>query len=496
MLIAAVVVESSLWLKPVWHFRNAIARILMIANIVLFIAAGITHPAIWNAVLLYLGLYRSVNMLRIIRNRLPSDYLYHATWRTSQVLILLQLIVVFLAYFTHYVNIPNHALLYVSGCLILLLNLLLLLHLHRQLRVTMPKMLTQDGESDHMPSVSVLIPARNETVELQECLEALLRSSYRKLEIIVLDDCSQNNRTSEIIKSFAHDGVRFIPGNIPPKHWLAKNHAYNRLVEESNGEILLFCGVDTRFAPETVSQLVSELQSRKKNMLSVLPINILPQQSSILSSAVQATRYAWEFMLPRQYIGRPAVLSTCWLITRKQLKNSGGFNAYKQSIVPERYFAKAAAATNDSYSFLQSPKTGSVTTNKTFVDQKDTAVRTRYPLLRKRPENVVMFCIANTLLSIFPFALLITALLTGDRTLLAVSSASCASLMIMGLMMTKLLYRRLLWRGILLFPMQTIIDIILLNISLHRYEFSEVLWKGRNICVPVMEVIPRLPKLD
>jgi hypothetical protein len=28
-----------------------------------------------------------------------------------------------------------------------------------------------------------------------------------------------------------------------------------------------------------------------------------------------------------------------------------------------------------------------------------------------------------------------------------------------------------------------------------QYEFHEVLWKGRNVCLPVMRIIPNLPKL-
>jgi len=71
---------------------------------------------------------------------------------------------------------------------------------------------------------------------------------YPKLEIIVLDDCSQNKHTPEIIRSFAHDGVRFIQGEHPKPTWLAKNQAYDRLAQESSGEFILFCGVDVRFS--------------------------------------------------------------------------------------------------------------------------------------------------------------------------------------------------------------------------------------------------------
>jgi hypothetical protein len=42
-------------------------------------------------------------------------------------------------------------------------------------------------------------------------------------------------------------------------------------------------------------------------------------------------------------------------------------------------------------------------------------------------------------------------------------------------------------------PLAVLTDVILLHYSMYKYEFSTVDWRGRNICIPVMHVIPRLP---
>lgn len=60
----------------------------------------------------------------------------------------------------------------------------------------------------------------------------------------------------------------------------------------------------------------------------------------------------------------------------------------------------------------------------------------------------------------------------------------------------NLTYRTFLLRGFVLLPFAALYDIALLNYSMWQYEFHEVLWKGRNICMPVMRVYPALPKLD
>ena len=72
------------------------------------------------------------------------------------------------------------------------------------------------ANEDELPTVSVCIPARNEMHALEQCLEYILASDYGKLEVLVLDD-SSSDQTPHIIRSFAHAGVRFIPGSPLPK---------------------------------------------------------------------------------------------------------------------------------------------------------------------------------------------------------------------------------------------------------------------------------------
>jgi hypothetical protein len=51
------------------------------------------------------------------------------------------------------------------------------------------------------------------------------------------------------------------------------------------------------------------------------------------------------------------------------------------------------------------------------------------------------------------------------------------------------------WTFALLFPFAVLSDVIMLHYSMRQYEFSEVIWKDRNICIPVMRAFPNLPKV-
>jgi hypothetical protein len=57
----------------------------------------------------------------------------------------------------------------------------------------------------------------------------------------------------------------------------------------------------------------------------------------------------------------------------------------------------------------------------------------------------------------------------------------------------KITYQKSLPLSFLLAPFIAVLDIYMLLNSMWQYEFSEVIWKGRNVCVPVMRIEPRLP---
>ena len=64
------------------------------------------------------------------------------------------------------------------------------------------------------PTVSVIVPARNEESCLGACLESLVRQSGVTFEIIVVDDASTDH-TREIAQSFPT--VRLIDAGPPPR---------------------------------------------------------------------------------------------------------------------------------------------------------------------------------------------------------------------------------------------------------------------------------------
>ena len=101
-----------------------------------------------------------------------------------------------------------------------------------------------DGLPDSIPTVSVLIPARNEEQNIRTCLGALMQQDFPKLEIIVIDDQSTDT-TAEVVREFQgkSTAITLISGKELPPGWMGKNYALYQGVQEAGGEYLLFLDI-------------------------------------------------------------------------------------------------------------------------------------------------------------------------------------------------------------------------------------------------------------
>src|SRR5512135_3626929 len=91
------------------------------------------------------------------------------------------------------------------------------------------------------PTVSIIVPARNEEACLGACLESLLAQTGVEFEIIVVDD-SSTDRTRGIAESFA--SVRVISAGPLAPGCSGKCNAAQAGADVARGERLLFTDAD------------------------------------------------------------------------------------------------------------------------------------------------------------------------------------------------------------------------------------------------------------
>lgn len=490
VLIASILLEIAMFHKFVWTYRLNFIVLLTIIIPAATVFAVLWSPSWLSSLLILLSIARLANLIRVAKARMHDSYLRQSTRRTSLVITLSQLLIIgFIASTTTLILDITLASIWLAGAQLLVAVSIFVITV-RNLYKTRYRQGDTFYSDKELPTVSLLIPARNETSDLEECLRSALASNYPKLEIIVLDDCSHLN-TSDVIKSFAHEGIRFIKGSEPSDNWLAKNQAYQALSSQASGELLLFCGVDVRFGQNAIKALVTEMLSRDKTMISVMPHRL---SGSVAGAFIQPMRYWWELSLPRVLFNRPAVLSTCWIISRKKLTKMGSFKSVSHSIIPEGVFARELIKTNK-YSFIRGNDTLDIQTRKSYREQRATTIRTRYPQLRRRPENVILLLIAELGLLLGPFIGLVFGLLLGNDLLTTLSSSAVFILCLNHIIIVHNTSPAQTLISVLNLPIEILTEMYLTLISMLRYEFGTVEWKDRNVCIPVMHVVPHLPKM-
>lgn len=332
-----------------------------------------------------------------------------------------------------------------------------------------------------MPAVTLALPARNETHAISETLSRAVESQYEKLEILVIDDCSQD-RTPQLIRDFAHDGIRFIQGAALREHWLGKNASYKTLTEEASGEFILFSGVDVQLSADSIDRLVSFALDHNLDMVSVMPQR---RSFDFMANFLQTTRYFFQFILPWELMPINPVLSSLWLVKRDKLLELGGFDAVPNLVVPERYFANAIGR-EGKYHFIVSDSNLGVTSRKRTSSQIETATRTLYPLFRNNPLLILIASMGLLAVLVLPFLVLAANILGVETANYHYAWLSAGVLILTNLIIYTRFNASTWFIGLFNFPFIILLEAFLLQWSMIKYEYSKVVWKDRNICMPVL----------
>lgn len=197
------------------------------------------------------------------------------------------------------------------------------------------------------PVVSVLIPARNEENTIGLCLEGLTKQDYPDLEILVLNDQSEDD-TEQVVRTWiALDSrIRLLSGSDVPPGWTGKNWACQQLSEEASGEILIFTDADNRHAPFAVTNTVAYLQKYELGMLSAFPqqwTHTLAEKLivPIMDIFVYGALPLWlTYYAPFPSM---AAANGQWLaLTRDAYKKLGGHHTVKSELVEDTVLSRIA----------------------------------------------------------------------------------------------------------------------------------------------------------
>ena len=122
------------------------------------------------------------------------------------------------------------------------------------------------------PLVSIVVPARNESGTIATVVRSVLASTYRPLEVVVVNDRSTDD-TGALVRRLAEQDsrVRLVEGEPLPAGWYGKPWACWQGYRAARGDLLLFTDADTRHEPELLARAVGALERERADLLTVAP---------------------------------------------------------------------------------------------------------------------------------------------------------------------------------------------------------------------------------
>ena len=133
---------------------------------------------------------------------------------------------------------------------------------------------TYAGPAPGAPRVSVIIPARNEERNIGACLDALAVADHDQVEIVVVDDRSEDRTRAEVEERQAREvdapRIRLVAGDGPPAGWMGKIAAVWRGQQHAKGEYLLFLDADVRVSPSGIRQCLHYIVDKGVDGVSVI----------------------------------------------------------------------------------------------------------------------------------------------------------------------------------------------------------------------------------
>lgn len=197
------------------------------------------------------------------------------------------------------------------------------------------------------PLISVIVPARNEALNIEVCLGSLTRSTWPAFEVIVVDDRSSDG-TGRMARSVAAGGARrvvVIDGQELPAEWLGKPWACWQGAREARGDLLLFTDADTTHGPELLARSVAGLEEEGADLLSLMGRQLM---ETFWEKLVQpqvffamACRYPRFEGVARRSGWRDAIANGQFMLFRREAYEAlGGHEAVRDEIVEDLALAQ------------------------------------------------------------------------------------------------------------------------------------------------------------
>lgn len=193
--------------------------------------------------------------------------------------------------------------------------------------------------------ISVIIPARNEEINLPNILSDLNTQTIKIHEIICVDDGS-TDRTPAIIKEF---GANRITISSLPSGWKGKTWACQNGAKAATGDTMLFLDADVRLSGTAVESLASIYQNNK-SPVSIQPYHEMKKQYEYFSLLFNLIEICATGMCLPGTKNTYGFYGPVFMVSKELFDEHGGYDVVKNHVIEDfslgNYYSKIGIKIN------------------------------------------------------------------------------------------------------------------------------------------------------
>lgn len=277
-----------------------------------------------------------------------------------------------------------------------------------------------DIHSDYLknlPAISIIIPARNEELNIERCLLSLVDQNYPNYEVILVDDNSNDNTVQKARKIQQKFKARFqnlkiIELKSKPQDWTGKTWASEKGLLSSRYNMLLFLDADCYYAKNCILFAISHMLSNQLDIITGYPFFVLRDFWSKISMPLWKLM-SFTFQDDASHVNDPnsevAYLMGCFFMIKKHvLIEIGSFASVKNAIQEDKELGQKLKYSGYKLNMVQMDSFITALWSRNLSTLWHGLARTISPMMLYQKKKVFINFVTIFILAVLPSLLVVT----------------------------------------------------------------------------------------
>lgn len=277
-----------------------------------------------------------------------------------------------------------------------------------------------DIHSDHLknlPAISIIIPARNEELNIERCLLSIVDQNYPNYEVILVDDNSNDNtvqKARKIQQKFKakFQNLKIIELKSKPQDWTGKTWASEKGLLSSRYNMLLFLDADCYYAKNCILFAISHMLSNQLDVITGYPFFVLRDFWSKISMPLWKLM-SFTFQDDASHVNDPnsevAYLMGCFFMIKKHvLIEIGSFASVKNAIQEDKELGQKLKYSGYKLNMVQMDSFITALWSRNLSTLWHGLARTISPMMLYQKKKVFINFVTIFILAVLPSLLVVT----------------------------------------------------------------------------------------